>query len=129
MKQITQNVWLRIISRQVQTSSSLDVGVPALLSALAVAISVASFSASAPSGLSPMSSGLRRKKISAGSTTKTRVTSPKIDQVSRQPTQANSEAVTTGIQTLENPCPKLAMAMARPRFFTNQRDTVTLTTI
>ncbi len=80
-----------------------------------------------PSGCRPSSSGLRRIKIKAGITTNTNVIRPKIDQVSRQPIQVNSAAVKTGIQTLANPWPMLATAMARPRLRTNQRDIVTLT--
>ena len=56
-----------------------------------------------PSGLSPISSGLRRINSTAGINTRTSVITPKIAQVARQPTQMKSAAVTIGINTLDSP--------------------------
>ena len=101
MKQIIQNVRVSMISRRDQTISSPRRTTSAARLRSAKASDCAD--AGAPSGINPISSGLRRMNTAAGITTRTKVNNPKTVQVERQPTQTNSVAVTIGIKTLANP--------------------------
>jgi hypothetical protein len=67
-------------------------------------------------------------KMSAGTTTRSGATMPKIAHVLRHPTSTNRDAAHKGIVNLATPVPKLAMPMARPRLRTNHCAIVTFMT-